>query len=87
MENNNKKISKKVLWTRIFCGLLAFLMVAGVAYLSVELGIESCKTIQAEKEAEKQAASTTTKPKVTTPKPVTTTKAPATSNTPAGSAS
>ena len=48
MENNNKKISKKVLWTRIFCGFLAFLMVAGVAYLSVELIVDAVKTAKAE---------------------------------------
>lgn len=79
MGNNNKKISKKVLWTRIFCGFLAFLMVAGVAYLSVELIVDAVKTAKAEAaaEAEKEAAKTTTKPKVTTPAPVTT-KAPET---------
>ena len=85
MENNNKKISKKVLWTRIFCGFLAFLMVAGVAYLSVELIVDSVKTARAEAEAEaqKEAAKTTTKPKVTTPKPVTTTT-PGTTKAPSG---
>ena len=51
MENNNKKISKKVLWTRIFCAFLAFLMVASVAYLSVQLIVDSVKTAKAEKEA------------------------------------
>ena len=71
MENNNKKISKKVLWTRIFCAFLAFLMVASVAYLSVQLIVDSVKTAKAEKEA---AESKNTTAKVTTTaKPVTTT--------------
>ena len=37
MGNNNNKISKKVLWTRIFCAFLAFLMVAGVATMGITL--------------------------------------------------
>ncbi len=39
MSNENKKLSKreknKLLWTRIFCGILAFLMVGGMAYYSI----------------------------------------------------
>ncbi len=39
MANENKKLSKRertrVLLTRIFCGILAFLMVGGMAYYSI----------------------------------------------------
>ena len=70
MEKNNKsKTSKKVIWTRILCIFLAFLMVGSVAYLSVQLIVESVKTAKAEQEA---AAATTTAA-TTTKKPTTTT--------------
>ena len=35
------KISKKVLWTRIVCILLAFMMVAGSAYVILEYFLHS----------------------------------------------
>jgi len=78
MSEKKQKISKKVLWTRIFCAFLAFLMVASVAYLSIQLIVESVRSAQAEKEA---AAATTTKAPTTTKKP-TTTKAPTTTASP-----
>ena len=54
---SKNKISKKVLWTRIVCFFLAFLMVAGVAYLSIQLIITSVK--EAKEEEAKKAAGTT----------------------------
>lgn len=39
MANENKPLSKrekrKLFWTRMVCGILAFMMVAGIAYYSV----------------------------------------------------
>ena len=75
--SGKNKISKKVLWTRIVCAFLAFLMVASVAYLSVQLIVESVREAKAEKEAE--AAKTTV---VTTTKAPNTTKAPSTTKAP-----
>ncbi|MBR2479646.1 MAG: hypothetical protein IKB47_04490 [Clostridia bacterium] len=35
--SNKKPTSKKQLWIRILCAILAFLMIASVAYLAIEL--------------------------------------------------
>lgn len=39
MANQNKQLSKRekrrLFWTRTLCGILAFLMIAGIAYYSV----------------------------------------------------
>lgn len=39
MANESKTLSKrekrKLFWTRMICGILAFMMVAGIAYYSV----------------------------------------------------
>lgn len=58
--SEKNKISKKVLWTRIVCAFLAFLMVASVAYLSIQLIVESVKANKAKKEAEAAKTATVT---------------------------
>lgn len=82
--SEKNKIPKKVLWTRILCAFLAFLMVASVAYLSISsLIMESVRTAKAEKEAEaaKTAAGTTTKASNTAKTP-STTETPSSGSTP-----
>ncbi len=38
--NDKKPISKRTLWTRILCGILAFLMVGSIAILAIQLILE-----------------------------------------------
>ena len=40
-ENKNKKVSKRVLWTRILCLVLAFIMIGSVCYLAIQLIVEA----------------------------------------------
>lgn len=39
MANENKTLSKRekrrLFWTKVLCGILAFMMVAGIAYTSI----------------------------------------------------
>lgn len=40
-KNQNKKVSKRVFWTRTLCLVLALIMIGSVCYLAVQLIIEA----------------------------------------------
>ena len=43
MSEKNKKVSKRVFWTRVLCLVLALIMIGSVCYLAVQLIIDSVK--------------------------------------------
>ena len=43
MSEKNKKISKRVFWTRVLCLVLALIMIGSVCYLAVELIIDAVR--------------------------------------------
>lgn len=42
-KNQNKKVSKRVLWTRIMCLVLALIMIGSVCYLAIELVVDAIR--------------------------------------------
>ncbi len=42
-KNDKKPTSKRVLWTRILCGILALLMVGSIAVMAIQLILEETR--------------------------------------------